>query len=64
MKFLKLIGQKKSSSHMTKTHRLALDHQCHPWPVPPRDWVGDAHRLPPRRKRLAEGVAGTDITLI
>jgi hypothetical protein len=57
-----LIGQKKSSSHMVRTRRLALDHQCHP--LPPRDWVGDAPPLPPRRKRLAEDVAGTDITLI
>ena len=62
MKFLKLIGQRKSSSHMTRTRRLALDHQCHP-PLP-QDWVGDAHPQPPRRKRLVEDVPGTDITII
>lgn len=60
-KFLKLIGQRKSSSHTTRTCRLALDHQCHP--PSPRDWAADAPPQPQRRKRLAGGVAGTDITM-
>ena len=57
-KFLKLIGQRKSSSHMTRTRQLALNRQCH---QPPWDREGDAPPQPPRRKRLVEDVVGTDI---
>ena len=62
MRSLKLIGRRKSSSHVTRTRQVALGHRCRP--LPPLDLVGDAHPQAPRRKMLAEDVAGTDVTMI
>ena len=65
MRFLKLIGWRKSSSHMTRVHpQLALDHQCHPLPSQGR--VGVAPLQAPKRRKVVEleDVAGTDITMM
>ena len=62
MRSLKLIGRRKSSSRVIRTCQVALGRRCRP--LPPLDLVGDAHPQAPKRKMLAEDVAGTDIAMI
>ena len=54
MRFLKLIGLRKSSSHMTRSHLpLGYPH--------PRGSVGVAPLLVPRRRKLVEGVVDANL---